>query len=183
METIKKNGIEFKQIKNYPNYYISKCGKVFSNISNKVLKTKLDRGYERLNLYNHLGVKMFSVHRLIGETFIPNPKNKPTINHKNGIRNDNNIDNLEWNTYSENHVHSYRELGRKSSKPWLGKFGKLHCNSTEVLQYNKQGKFIKHWHSLADVERNLNIKYRNVVESLSGRNKTAGGFIWRYVKS
>lgn len=55
------------------------------------------------------------VHRLVGLTFILNPLNKPQINHINGIRHDNRIENLEWNTRSENQSHSFRELNRKQS--------------------------------------------------------------------
>jgi hypothetical protein len=52
-------------------------------------------------------------HRYIAKKFIPNPENKPCVNHKDGNRSNNNLDNLEWVTYSENHKHAYRVLGRK----------------------------------------------------------------------
>ncbi len=74
------------------------------------------KGYALISL--HLGKQgsslPTSVHRLVALAFIPNPENKPQVNHKNGIRNDNRVDNLEWMTCSENHRHSWRVLGRKS---------------------------------------------------------------------
>jgi hypothetical protein len=52
-------------------------------------------------------------HRRLAQLFIPNPENKPCVNHKDGNRSNNDINNLEWVTYSENHIHAYRVLGRR----------------------------------------------------------------------
>ena len=68
-------------------------------------------GYVRIQ---HNGKQVLE-HRLIAEMYVPNPDNKPCVNHKNGIKSDNRPDNLEWVTYSENHIHAHRVLKRKLS--------------------------------------------------------------------
>ena len=66
-------------------------------------------GYQQVCLYNGKA-KRDLVHRLVARAFIPNPENKRTVNHKNGIKTDNRVDNLEWATYSENCLHASRVL-------------------------------------------------------------------------
>src|SRR3990167_2906059 len=77
--------------------------KILININNKT-------GYLQVNLTRNTQ-KVFSVHRLVAQAFIPNPENKPQTNHKDGNKKNNHIDNLEWATVSENGIHSYRVLG------------------------------------------------------------------------
>lgn len=70
-------------------------------------------GYKRIGLTKNGIQRIFASHRLIAKTFIPNPENKPTINHKNGIKTDNRVVNLEWATMKENNLHAYKVLGKK----------------------------------------------------------------------
>lgn len=73
-------------------------------------------GYEYVDLYFSQRKEYWLVHRLVAKLFIPNPSNLPQVNHKNGIRSDNRVENLEWVTCSENHIHALYELNsnRKS---------------------------------------------------------------------
>jgi len=79
----------------------------------RVLKQNPSRGYMRITLSKKGNTKGYTTHRLIAITFIKNPKNKPEINHKNGIKTDNEVGNLEWVTSSENQMHSVRVLKKQ----------------------------------------------------------------------
>lgn len=78
-------------------------------------------GYLSVCLCKNNEKRYFRVHRLVAQAFIPNLERKPEVNHKNGNRSDNRVENLEWVTRSENEKHAYRELGKKPNKPWEGK--------------------------------------------------------------
>lgn len=81
--------------------------------TDKVIKQTLSyNGYYMVALRKNNKQRPHSIHRLLAMAFIPNPENKPTVNHKNSIRTDNRIDNLEWATYSENNKHAH-EFGNQ----------------------------------------------------------------------
>jgi hypothetical protein len=97
------------EIKGYERLYsITKNGEVFSHISKKYLKKQCNgNGYLCVYLsFNGVQTKHF-IHRLVASAFIENPDDKKTVNHKNGDKKDNRVKNLEWASYSENHVHAY----------------------------------------------------------------------------
>lgn len=97
----------WKIINDRPNYEISDLGNVRNLITKKVLRTYISKGYIAISLrdssYNK---KNYLLHRLVAQTFLENPENKPDVNHKNGIRTDNRRVNLEWCTEKENSFHS-----------------------------------------------------------------------------
>jgi hypothetical protein len=124
----------------YEGYSVNEHGDVFSTKFNKVVKLKginHSRGYLMINIWNNNQRKGMLVHRLIAETFIPNLENKPEVNHKNGIKWDNRVQNLEWNTPKENMSHAYA-TGLKVASPSLGeKHGMAKLTEEQVLEIRK----------------------------------------------
>lgn len=96
------------KIKNYENYTINQLGQVYNEKTQKLLKnTKNTCGYHVIGLYNDNGYKLHYIHRLLAEAFLPNINDYKYINHKNGNKSDNRLENLEWCTHSMNMQHSW----------------------------------------------------------------------------
>jgi hypothetical protein len=148
--------------------------------SNKILKPGVkNNGYLfcQLSKDNKTSPKM--IHRLVAEAFIDNPYSKPTVNHIDGNRANNNVSNLEWATYTENNVHSLYELNGYKAGDYRNKRG-----SKVVLQYDLQGNFIKEYPSYRESQRQTGINAIDVVcrgdRQKQKRQHTAGGYIWKY---
>lgn len=116
-------------------YRVSTIGSVYSYRANKILSLWKDKdGYLRCNLKKDGYVRQASVHRLVAETFLDNPLRKMQINHKNGVKNDNRLENLEWCTNSENQRHKVDVLGCKPTAENIRKLlegSKRYHNSLE----------------------------------------------------
>ena len=89
------------EIQGYPNYLIYEDGRVYSKYKKDFMKPSVNRGYCRVNLYNTKRVT-FQVHRLVALHYIPNPENKPEVDHINDNPSDNRKENLQWLTQQEN---------------------------------------------------------------------------------
>ena len=131
---------------------------------------KSNRGYLQVCLTKDGKSKTYTVHRLVAKAFLPNLKNKKQVNHIDGNKENNSIDNLEWVTSSENNKHAF-----------ITGLNKPH-NMRKVNQYDLQGNFIKQWNSITDFlkENDLNLKNSNITTCCKGKRKNAYGFIWKY---
>lgn len=166
----------WKDIKGFENRYaISSEGQVKSYARNgrpeRLLALTLDKGYLIVRLSDGARGKQkaFRVNRLVAEYFIPNPENKKCVNHINGIKTDNRVENLEWTTYSENNLHAHKTgLVTKTS------------NKT-IAQYDKQGNFIKNYNSINEASKILNIHRVMISNVINGRKKSTHGFIFKEV--
>ena len=152
---------------------IEKSGKV-KNLKEKILTLGYySNGYEQFSLsinnVRYTGI----VHRLIAKTFLPNPENLPVINHKNGIRDDNRICNLEWCTQSYNGKHAFRELGREI-RDMKGE------NNARTKLTEKDVINIKNKYSEGLLPRNIHVEYSDRI-SFSAFRKICGGQTWKHI--
>lgn len=114
--------IRYTYINGYDRTYrIYIDGEVWSVKSGKFLKQETSKGYKRVTLSINGKTKRFQAHRLVAMYFIENPLNKPCVNHIDGNKENNELNNLEWCTYSENENHSYNVLGKVNSIRKLSK--------------------------------------------------------------
>lgn len=157
-------------------YYVgqdgSVCRRTYGVAFKKLKQCKNRYGYMTISIRR----KTYLVHRLVANAFIPNPENKPQVNHKNGIKTDNRIENLEWVTQTENARHSWKFLGRKS--PMLGRLGIKSPYSKVILQI-KDGVVIKEYYGANEAERKTGIKRQNILSCCHGKKKSAGGYVWK----
>jgi hypothetical protein len=119
------------------------------------------------------------IHRLVADAFIPNPKGLPEVNHKDGNKHNNHVDNLEWVTKSENALHAFAEGLRTPNKGGTGRFNELHPNSRPVNKLTMNGTFICRYPSLKEAQRQ-GYSQGNISSVANGKRKSHKGFRWEF---
>ena len=175
-------------------YLVSNIGNVISLRTGKTLKpVKSKAGYYRVSLSVNGKYKKVAVHRIVAMAFIPNPENKPTVNHINENKTDNRVENLEWATNKEQNAHGTRLMRAKEHTDYKARkinyqqvaakhdyvaLAKL--NSKPIIQINLAGKFVKKFKSIREASKIIGISAGHICSCLKGKAKTAGGFKWQY---
>jgi hypothetical protein len=136
---------EYRVIKDFENYSVSSFGNVKNNLTNKILKPRINnRGYYQLVLRNNNKDFTKKVHRLVAETFIPNCENKSIVDHIDNNRLNNNINNLRWATISENSMN--RQITSKNTSGIKGVGFCLHSNHwVAYIKMNGKQKGLGHY--------------------------------------
>ena len=127
-------------------------------------------GYKIVDLWKNGVRHQLLVHRLVAQTFIENPCCYPCVNHKDENPENNKADNLEWCTHEYN-------MNYGTAKHKIGK-----ANSKGVVQFDKDGNFVKKYESIIQAQRETGVSNGSIGDCLHGRRNSAGGFKWEYEK-
>ena len=148
-------------------YQISNYGRLksYKQGKEKVLSLSPNKhGYIEKQLYKHSKYTNKKIHRLVAEAFIPNPNNLPEVNHKDGNKQNNTVENLEWCTTKENNWHRYNVLNK-----WWSSDKRVICVETGVI-YN----------SITSAAQDTDIDHGGISKVCHNKRKSAGGFRWRF---
>lgn len=174
----------WKHIENYPEYRISKDGRVYSERRKCLLDFKPRGGYIKVTLMNEkMGKISTGIHRLVASAYIPNPHNYPVVNHLDGNKSNNRVENLEWTTYQGNARHAF-DNGLVSKYRKAGhKLKTLKPNSRRVGKYDLDGvSLLQEYDSIACAARDIGVRPSNISGVCRGdKQKTAGGYKWKYL--
>lgn len=154
-------------------YQVSNKGRVRSlpvesrtkYFSGRVLSLFVDNvGYMAVNLSR----KTYKVHRLVAVAFIDNPNNYPCVNHKDENKTNNDVNNLEWCTYSYNNNYGTRNQRISQNE------------GRKIIQYDLNGNEVKRWNSIVDAARYYKVARTTICGCCAGRQHTSCGYVWRY---
>lgn len=181
------------KIKDFEDYTIDKNGNVFSIRKNKYLKQTINKyGYCKVTLQKNNYKKMFSVHRLVAQAYLKDYSDNLQVNHINGIKTDNRLENLEMVTPKENMQKAVsiglfdraKKINRENAiKNNLGKHHILANRVTKkrVAKYDKQNHLLAVYTSISEASRKTGITIASISYCANGIRKTGGGFIWHFV--
>jgi len=184
-------------------YSVSSEGKIFKNGKEKKGCVDNRNGYIRVYMHS----KRYYLHRIVAQAFIPNPENKLCIDRLNTVKTDNRVENLRWVSHKEN---SNNPLTKKHQSEWArtdetkrkmseAKKGSNHpfygkhrseetkrkmseAHSKPVVQYTKEGEFIREWSSVSEIERELGYNQGNISMCCLNKRSSSYGYLWKFKK-
>lgn len=168
----------FGRVKSLSKRIVYKDGRVYIHPSRIMKNQKISTGYRSVMFYGASGKKQYYVHRLVAETFIPNPNNLGDVNHKDGCKTNNILSNLEWCSRSDNIKHAY-----KNGLSWVHMDEAIKERSRPVIQYAPSGKIIAEYASASKAARANGCNQGQISRYCRGENKkyrAYKGYIWRY---
>ena len=143
-------------------------------ISERILKQSVakthgsDNGYLVVNIHKNGKSNVIPVHRLVAEAFIPNDNGLPTVNHIDGNKQNNSVENLEWASFSDNNKHALTHKLRKA-------------RGVDIIQFSGEGKKIGYFKSVCEASRITGINRSMISHCVNHRAKSAGGYMWKKV--
>ena len=173
-----ENKIIWKDIPGYEGLYkVSNTGKIFSCVTNRELSViqKKD-GYTCISLCDKdHNKKQYRIHQLVAKAFIPNPNNLGTVNHKDEVKTNNTVSNLEWMSIKDNN--NYGTRNKRLSETQINDKNK----SKEVQMFDKStGELLDTFPSLMEAGRVTGINQGNISKCCLGKRKSSGGYVWKY---
>ena len=153
----------YAEIKDCPGFIITRNGVVFNTVKGQIVASFIRNGYKCVRTHN----KSFYVHRLLAQAFIPNPKNKPCVNHIDGKKLNDDLDNLEWCTYGENAKHAYKT---KLRYPRGRSPVRIRCVEEDLV-----------FDSIAEAASYFGVTDKAVYRHLEGDSKTCHGYHWERI--
>lgn len=179
----------WKDIKGYIGLYqVSNMGHIKSLNYNhtgiaKQLHWKYHKnGYATVMLCKNGEKKNKSVHVLVAQAFIENHENLPCVNHIDGDKLNNSVENLERVTYQQNTRHAIKN-GLRTDSNMRGKTGALNPSSKKVIQAKRDGTVVQIWSCISDAARDVGCSPCTIINCIKGRLKSCKGYVWRYAES
>lgn len=159
-----------EKIQDFPNYLVDEYGNVYRSKGMKKLKQTYSKGYAYVQLWNHGKGKRCRVHRLVAQAFLPNPDNLPCVNHKDEIKSNNNVDNLEWCTYQYNN--NYGEISPVERM--------IAAKKRALVQMTLDDIIIAEFESAHEAKRQTGVCQSHISECCLGKRRTANGYKWQF---